>query len=229
MKQCIINTSDTDVIAEFIKSGYACYPVITSNRVSAPICAHSDVLYQKIDANTIIISACQIANKEMLERAGYNVMIYDNLNSGYKDECKLNFIINGTTIIHNPKTSAVNQLDIFNDYRKIEVRQGYTKCSTIAVNENAYITDDSNIYHRLIKNDIDCLLINKGEINLDGYDYGFIGGAAVKLDKNHILFLGDFKNKSDRLSVTNFLKKYDIEPLFIKNKQLNDIGSALIF
>jgi len=68
----------------------------------------------------------------------------------------------------------------------------------------------------------------KGDIQLNGYNYGFIGGASVKLNEREILFFGDISDITDKKNVINFLARYNINAIFIENKKLNDIGSALI-
>ena len=225
MKQCIVNTIDKDIINKLNDLGYVCNAVIPSERVSPPINAHSDVLYRKVDSNTIIASSCQRANLPLLEKAGYNVIFIDMIKPGYKTESYLNFIINEKYIIRNENIAL--HTDIGN--RKIiNVKQGYTSCSTICVTDDAYITDDENIYNTLINNNIDCLKISKGEIELPGYDYGVIGGASVKLNEKERLFFGDFKNQIDKNNVIKFLNKYKVNAIFIENKKLTDIGSALI-
>ncbi len=225
MNKCIISFQDREVIKKIEDMGYICYNTIPSNLVSAPICAHSDVLYQKLNSDTIIISSCQKENSAVLEKAGYKVEVYDGLKPGYKTECKLNFIINNNIIISNPRTA----MKIENRIKHISVNQGYTKCSTLCVNENAYITDDENIYHTLIKNNLDCLKIEKGDIQLAGYNYGFIGGASVKLNEKEILFFGDIENVADKSNIISFLDKYNMKRIFMENKKLVDIGSGLIF
>lgn len=226
MKQCIIDTTDKEVVNKLNSLGYKCYSVIPSNNVSKPICRHSDTLYLKIDKNTFIISECQIKNKSLLENEGYKVIIYDKLKPGYKTESFLNFIINDKYVIRNTKTSLI----LNNKYlTEIKVKQGYTRCSTICINSGAYITDDDNIYERLEKNNLDCIKLSKGDILLDGYEYGFIGGSCVLLNENEILFFGDISNKKDKNLVVEFLSKYNINAIFIEGKKLVDLGSAIIF
>ncbi|MBR5521606.1 MAG: hypothetical protein IKU54_06385 [Oscillospiraceae bacterium] len=224
MKKCIINFEDKDIIEKMRELGYDCIPVIKSDCVSGPISQHSDVLYLKTDNNEIIVSACQKPNFRYLEESGYHIVVCDILKPGYRTESWLNFIVNNDYIIYNPETAY----KIIVDKNKIVVKQGYTRCSTICVNSRAYITDDENIFNTLLKNNLDCLKIEKGDIKLEGYDYGFIGGASVKLNDNEILFFGDLKNKKDKSNVISFLKKYNVKPIFIENKEMHDIGSVLI-
>jgi len=224
MKKCIISFADSEIIEKMGQLGYECIPVIDSDRVSGPISTHSDVLYLKVNSSEIFVSSCQKANFPLLEREGYIVKELNNLQPGYKTESYLNFIITKKNIICNPQTA----LNINTDKAIIKVKQGYTRCSAICINDNAFITDDENIYSTLKNKDIDCLKIGKGDVKLLGYDYGFIGGAAVKLNDKEILFFGDIKNTTDKSNIIEFLKKYKMEAVFIKNKELTDIGSALI-
>ena len=228
MKKCIINTEDKEIIDFLTGNGYKCIPVVPSDKVSGPICAHSDVLYRKVGADTIIVSDCQKANFACLEDSEYKVIVCDKLSAGYKTESFLNFIINDRFVIRNPQTALNLRDEYIADKKIINVKQGYTSCSVIQVTEQAYITDDDNIYDTLTNNNLDCLKIKKGDIHLKGYDYGFIGGASVKLDENRILFFGDISDKTDKNNVISFLEKYGVNALFVSGKRLTDIGSALI-
>lgn len=228
MKKCIVNFEDREILSAFADLGYECIPVIQSDKVSAPICAHSDVLYRKIGTDIILVSDCQKANIPALEDCGYKTILFSDLKPGYKTESYLNFIINSKYIICNTSTALQLDSNMIGDRKIIKVRQGYTSCSTLQVTEDAYITDDENIYKILCENKTDCLLIEKGNITLDGYNYGFIGGASVNLGENKILFFGEIENINDKNNVITFLEKYNMEAIFIKDKKLKDIGSALI-
>lgn len=228
MKHCIVNTEDKEILDCLKNLGYSCIPVIESDRVSKPISRHSDVLYRKLSDDTVIASACQKENFSFLNKAGYNILVCDNLSPGYNTESYLNFIINDKYIICNPKTALKMESEYTTNKKTINVKQGYTSCSVVCVNNEAYITDDENIYNTLSENNIACLKIKKGDIELNGYNYGFIGGASVKLDEENILFLGDIKDLTDKNNVIEFCRKYNMNTLFIKDKKLKDIGSALI-
>ncbi len=228
MKYCIMDTSDTQITQALQSYGFICVDVVPSDCVSPPICCHSDVLYKKLDSNTVVVSACQKPNFKLLENIGYKIIVNDRLQPGYRTESWLNYVLTDRYLIYNPKTAEILP-DFYIDNKKIiEVNQGYTGCSTICVTDDAFITDDAGIYKSLKKENIDCLLIEKGNIRLDGYDYGFIGGASVKISNSEILFFGDFSDKSEKGKITEFLSKYNVSALFIENKPLTDIGSAII-
>lgn len=223
MKNCIINFEDKDVLDVLDSLGFNCIPVIPSNKVSRPISAHADVLYNKVDNNTILMSTCQSQNLPYFSE--YNIITVKNLQPGYTTECLLNFIVNDKYVIRNPRTS----IELTSDREEIVVNQGYTRCSCLCINENAYITGDIGIYNRLIHHNLDCLLIDDSNIKLNGYDHGFIGGASLKLNDNDILFFGDFTDKYEKQLVINFIENHNMSCQFIKDKELVDIGSAIIF
>ena len=226
MHYCIINSQDKEVVNEIENLGYKCIFVVKSNKVSEEVCCHADMLYLKIDKENIIISDCQIKNRAIIESLGYNVKIFNGLNAGYKTESFLNFVINEDTALFNPKTAI--KCDFFNKYKCVFTKQGYTKCSTIVISENAYITEDIGIYKALINSGNDCLLIEKGFVELKGHNYGFIGGASVMLKNKILLFFGDITKHKDINKITSFLNKYNVELKYIKDKKLKDIGSGVV-
>ena len=122
----------------------------------------------------------------------------------------------------------MDEIERLKNLKRIKVRQGYTKCSTLCLSDSAYITDDDGIYRALKQNGFDCLKISKGIVALEGYNYGFIGGASVNLSDGRVLFFGDIPDKEEKGRVCSFLSVHNIQPLFIPGKQLTDLGSALI-
>lgn len=227
MHKLILNFEDKEIIDKLKKLGYTCIPTIKSERVSEGISCHADVLYLKLDNINMVISACQKENFQLLQDNGFNVVVFENLKPGYKTESYLNVINYKNTLIYNPKTAI--ECDFFDNLKeKIKVNQGYTRCSTILVNENAFITEDEGIYSALKNNKKDCLLISKGYAKLDGYDYGFIGGASVMLENSILFFFGDITHHPEKNKIIEFLKKYNITVQYIKNKPLTDIGGAII-
>ena len=62
---------------------------------------------------------------------------------------------------------------------KINVSQGYSKCSLCIVNENSVITEDDGIAEVLKRHNMDVLKISAGDVLLSGLDYGFLGGLLT--------------------------------------------------
>ncbi len=153
------------------------------------------------------------------------------LSDKYPCDVLLNVASLGNTLICNPSTCAKEILDYANKtgMNVIKVKQGYTKCSTLIVNDHAIITEDEGIYKTVLESNqsIDALLIKKGYVSLPGYDYGFIGGASVVIDKN-VFFFGAIQNHPDYDKIKLFLDSQGKEIIQLSNdKPLLDIGGCV--
>ncbi len=110
----------------------------------------------------------------------------------------------------------------------IDVRQGYAKCSVCVVDETSIITSDRGIGAAARRAGLDVLEILPGHIRLDGFDYGFIGGASLKLDKNTLAFYGAVERHPSFLEIKQFLMQRNIQYVSLGRRMLEDIGSAAI-
>jgi len=197
---------------------------IENNRISASISSHpdmlifcqSDVMY--IDKGNIGILQ-QIVNNEKI------IVEYDFGEGAisYPEEAALNGALIGECIICNKKTFKPDT----DNYKTINVKQGYTKCAMCIVDESSVITEDEGIYKELIKYDFDVLLLNSKEVALKGYDHGFIGGASGKLDKNTVAFTGDIRKHSEYAKIKSFLMYRSIECVSLSDEPLYDYGTLL--
>ncbi|MDD7794004.1 DUF6873 family GME fold protein [Clostridium sp. 'White wine YQ'] len=147
------------------------------------------------------------------------------IGSAYPENISLNAIVLKDYLIHNLKYTDFSLLDFSKDKVKINIKQGYAKCSTVILREKALITSDKGIYKTLIKYGFDILLLNPGDILLPGLNYGFIGGATGLLSSNKLGIFGDLSYYNQGNEVLKFLKKYDIEPISLRKGPLVDRGS----
>jgi hypothetical protein len=113
-----------------------------------------------------------------------------------------------------------------NNFKIISTKQGYTKCSTAIVTENAIITSDNSIYNSC-KSFVDVLKIEAGCISLYGYDYGFIGGCCGKLSGDILAFTGKISDHKGYNDIKAFLHNHKVNILELTNKPPVDIGSII--
>ncbi len=109
----------------------------------------------------------------------------------------------------------------------VRVAQGYTNCAVCVVSSDAVITSDAGIARDAQHAGLDVLLIQPGHIILDGYPYGFIGGASGKLDEYTILFTGSLDGHPDRKRILDFLQNYGVTPIFLTKEPIFDIGGLI--
>ena len=110
----------------------------------------------------------------------------------------------------------------------INVRQGYTQCSTLVIAENAVVTADKTIEKALCRSGAEVLLIEAGDIRLEGFSYGFIGGAGFA-DNGVTYFFGDITKHPDYGRIEAFCRKHHSKiEIVCKKEPLTDIGGVVI-
>lgn len=198
--------------------------------VSREVSHHADLSFLDCGDGVIFIAREMCDYKSLLENSGYDVRVLDNnLGRKYPDDVPLNCVVLDEYLICNIDTVAESVLQYFKNKKIINVRQGYTKCSSIPVNGQAVITDDESIWKRCVENNIDVLKVSKGSVYLDGFEYGFIGGTAGMISDTQIAFNGDISTHPDCNDIISFLKKYGMTAVSLANGKLHDIGSMIVF
>lgn len=104
------------------------------------------------------------------------------------------------------------------------VRQGYAKCSVCKVTRSAIITSDPSIAKAVSSDGADVLLIRSGYVDIDGYDYGFIGGCGG-CDGENVYFCGDVSRHPDGELIKKFCEKHNKTCISLSNDNLFDVGS----
>lgn len=159
-----------------------------------------------------------------------------SLGKKYPDDIIYNAVCTGKFFIHNLKFTDIHLLNAVQErYGKdicyVNVKQGYTRCSCLPVNETAFITSDQGISSALRNHGADVLLIESGHISLPGFDYGFIGGCGGNIiisGRHTVIINGDITSHPDYKNIADFLKAHDIDLVFFKDYPLEDIGSILL-
>lgn len=112
------------------------------------------------------------------------------------------------------------------------VRQGYARCATAVIAQEALITADRGIADAARSVGHDVLLITPGHIDLPGYDYGFIGGATGYDSTCRTLFLcgspdmhPDWKNER----IQGFCHAHGCTIKVLSGKIWTDIGGIQFY
>lgn len=145
----------------------------------------------------------------------------------YPSDVAYNCAIVGRNAFLNPKCADPTVVSILEKcgIRIFPVKQGYAKCSTCIVNHEAIITADTGIHKKATEAGLDSLLIPpQKNIILEGYDYGFIGGATGLISENELAFFGDFNTLDEVGSIAGFLEKHGVRPVSLAKGKLVDLG-----
>lgn len=195
-----------------------------------PECFHADLQAVHIDEK------CWVLNKSSNEL----ILQFDNNNMKYtvsiknaKEKYPLNIILNGFRL-QNYFFCNTNFIDekiekhcANKNIALVHVSQGYTKCSSAIVGEQAIITADEAIAKAAQGKHIDVLKIKEGNISLPGYDYGFIGGCSGKIAKDCLAFCGEIEKHPEYKKIKDFSRAHGVYLHSLTKGQLLDIGSIL--
>ena len=191
------------------------------------VCGHPDMLLNIIDLNTIIVH--KDTEKKFVNNLcsyGYNVIFSNSeLEVSYPGDVALNAVNMTNIFVHNLNHTDKILLEAVNNKKLIHVKQGYTKCSTAIVSENAIMTSDTGICNALKIEGFDVLFLPPGDIVLPGLNYGFIGGCCGLLEEGLLAFYGDLNCYAYGNEVLNFLNKHKVKPAFLRKGKLMDRGS----
>ncbi len=228
VKTLICTDRDKAVIDFFVSKGISVIANEPNPDIDPAVSFHADMAVLHTGRNNIILDKRQKKRKSELEKIGFSVYETENEIKGtYPADIKLNVAVVGDFIFGNLLHTDKNALNLLSDKELTNVKQGYTKCSVVVINENATITDDKSIYRKMSEKGIDSLLISKGDISLVGHDYGFIGGASGKISENEVVFFGDIEKHRDFPLISAFLQKHGCTFLCTDKGPLRDIGGII--
>ncbi len=190
---------------------------------------HPDMQLLAIRDNLFMLNECT-GLKEKLNSLGKKIIRCDKT----AEKCYPENILLNCLYLNNTLYGKINKIDktvidycIKNQIRTVNVNQGYTRCSTLVINQKAVITADKSIEKALKKDGVEVLLVFPGNIILDGFDYGFIGGAGAQIDDTTIFF-GNIEKHSEYHKIKNFCLKNNSDiKILCPNMPLTDIGGIV--
>ncbi len=147
---------------------------------------------------------------------------------GYPGSAAMCAVILGKFLIHRLDITDENILE-YAKSRKLEavnVRQGYTKCGCVTVDDGALITSDPGIIRALRGRGIEVLEVTPGHVALPGFPTGFIGGASGRVG-GEVIFNGDLSAHPYFERICGFIRSRGLGVRYFKEYALEDIGSII--
>lgn len=224
-----ISKTEQDIIDSLQSLGVKCLTIEPCTNLQKPVMAHADMNILHLGKDVFAANNLNVNAIEKITKIRGNMRFISQLKSQYPKDVKLNIAIIGNRVICNQNYAATKVIDYLVGSGKniIHVNQGYTKCSIAVVNNSSIMTSDRAIYESCTEYGFNCLLLEPGDITLEGYNYGFIGGCCGLIDKNVIAFTGDLNKYSEGNKVKNFLKNNNCDYVCLTNKKLIDVGGIL--
>ena len=110
---------------------------------------------------------------------------------------------------------------------KIDVKQGYSKCSVCVINKNAIITSDLGVAKKCDNYGIDVLFVDDSNIKLHGVSHGFIGGSCGLISPDLLAINGNITYHINSDAIQLFCEKYNVNIISLHNEEIEDIGSII--
>lgn len=211
MKKAYISENCPDKVLEYLNElGYKVNIVRKNSAVYDAVSCHPDIFCWKTgDHGSVIEGQVSALSRDYPGNIIYNAVLLDKY------------------LIHNLKYTAPEIIEYANTHglAKINVKQGFTKCSCVVVDGKSVITDDESIYRALSPVcEVEVLKVEKGHVQLPGHEYGFIGGTSGTVGDT-ILFCGDLKSHPDFEKIDEFITKRGKKVKYFQAFPLLDVGT----
>ncbi|MBO5883194.1 MAG: hypothetical protein J6Q78_02165 [Clostridia bacterium] len=228
----IDSRASAEITASLSIFGYEVIKMPQFCELSGPISCHPDMLIAVLQNTIYCHEKYFSAAKDIffsLEKEGYTVKMDDHMishNYPYDISYNCSVIQNKVfaLVCHMSPTLKKDCSDLHIEL--INVRQGYTKCSSALVGDKGIISSDASILKAAEQRGIRTLRISEGNIELQPYSHGFIGGATG-YDNGKMFFAGNYMTHPDGKEMESFCKSFGIEPISLANGNLTDIGTIL--
>ena len=219
------------VLKSLTQKGFEVFALKRDSRLALPVSSHADMLLFCTDGKVFLTKEYADSFPQLtrlLCEYGYEVILtHGDPTSEYPHDILFNIALIKKEVLGNIPyiDEEIKNYLLGNGYVLHSVKQGYAKCSSAIIGDKALITADKTIEAAASSLGIDVLRIsNSSEIRLNGYDYGFIGGACGYCDGT-LYFCGDITLHPEYQAISDFCDKHSTSLCSLSDESLYDVGS----
>jgi len=218
------------ILKETLQSkGYRLIEIRKTGAVYDAVSSHADIYLCKVGGGLIVApEQLPLIRDALTSNSTEFASGSARLGFRYPMDVKYNAAQVGGRLIHNTDYTDPAILDKAKEsgLELIHVKQGYTKCSLVIVDEKSVITSDTGLAAALQRCKIDVLLISRGHVGLPGFPYGFLGGASGRVG-DEIIFSGNLSAHPDFDKIREFIAQRGLRAVWFEEYPLEDIGSII--
>lgn len=234
LKVCIVDGRITNELENrLLDRGIKLIKTPKCRNVYDAISYHPDIQFFNCGKGKIIVAPNLYEEYvELLDGLGIEVIKGSKyLKRKYPDDVAYNVCVVGKYALHNFEYTDKEVLKYLDEkgFERINIKQGYSKCSICVVDDKSIITADKGIAESIENSgaDINYLLIEEGNIDLFDMNFGFIGGCTGLLSDKEVGFLGKIENHPDFEKIKKFLNKCGKTYVSLSEEKLLDLGSII--
>ncbi len=220
----------SDALSEYFD--ILCLP--DDDKLPTPVSSHPDMLLFLLGKSAVSFKDYAEKNCELFDtlqkRCDVSFSYTNNENrSSYPYDISLNILLTSGIAASLSAYTSADVKSVLGDkgIALYNIHQGYAACSSLSLNCGIVSADPSVLsfcdIHRIPK-----LQISEGNIKLDGYNYGFIGGASGVCE-NKVYFLGNIEKHPDGKNILEFLETQGYEAISLFDGMLCDFGGIKFF
>ena len=201
-------------------------PLPQNGALPLPVSRHPDMLVFAAGGTLVTDGEYYEKNRALLDSLGADILVScESVGNEYPRDVLFNAFAAGDTLFANLNYVSERVKGLFQ--KQVNVRQGYAACSTCRVDDGHFITSDTGIAAAAERAGISVLPICEGNIGIDGYSHGFIGGASFSYGEN-VYFFGSTKFHPDHRKIKDFIESAGKSCVFLSDSPLFDYGGAVI-
>ena len=201
----------------------------------SPVASHPDLLLFFTESECLTVRSYAKVSGPILDVIAQKtkrkiVFCGEELGDQYPQDILLDAAQIGGRVICYPDHTSQKILERFQD-NVIPVRQGYAKCACVPVSDRALITADRSIEKAAKNAGISVLRIRECNVDLPGYNTGFIGGAAsysVDQNLNEIYFCGDLARHPNGEEIHAFCQQHGRIAVSLGDFPPLDVGTMFL-
>lgn len=200
-----------------------------SERLQGPLEGHADVCIFHNGSETVLAPDAPEYIKQELRKHGITFCTgIKPSGSSHPYTATYNAAGSKGLLIHNMRFTEPKIRSLYPPENIVNVKQGYSRCSTLILNHEAIITSDEGIATSLQRKKKKALLVKSKNITLPGLPYGLFGGCCG-IFNNTIYFAGSLSFLEEGEKINDFIHKegFHIKELLPKIPQ--DVGGIFIF
>ena len=200
--------------------GFAVVLLPAFAKLPSPVASHPDLLLHDLGGKLLVYREYYEKHKQLFD--GMEIVLTDHaVGDTYPKDIGMDALCLGKTLFCLPSHTCP---EILLGREIVPVKQGYAACACLKVTEDAIVTSDIGIAKAAEQRGADVLRISAGNIDLPGYDCGFIGGTAF-LHKDTLYFAGDLWTHPDGKSIADFCISHGVKTYsLVKGMKLRDLG-----
>lgn len=225
-----VSSTATEAIAALAREGIDVIEIEPVSGLPAPVASHADLQLLHLGGNKLLLAQELQQYNERFKALGFFTSYLDTkLGNKYPHDISLNFSIYNNRCFG---LSSIMPLQLYNHCNHtglqiINSNQGYARCSVAIVGTAAAMTADPTLYKLLTNQGVDVLKLEYGDIVLDGYNTGFIGGCCGLISNDRLAICGNLERYNQGKAVLAFLAKHNVTPVYLQDCKLLDIGGIV--